>query len=491
LRRAIRNALDSVGLLEPARALRAPWLQARSQSARERYYRRLVSLYRDPEALLVESYDAFEQHERDAGDARIVVRFGTDQRAILAAALDRFGVACEGPHETGLGARLERAMKERGVAPAEAERIYAFLRAITGAPETEGLAALGARIASQLGRSAAGAAASSAGDDRTALLRAILDRVVEEAIVPKFYDCDHVEDIRGIVAGRYCGARGPHREFAARIERALLALVAPAGATAGSAAELPAALRGALGPAHGYVPRRGDVTRHVRDTIPELAEEFIALKAERNPQRFLEINREYSRRQATAQGLWDNRQLSLLRGYERNHHALLRALVELVSTGELRPDDEVLLVGPRHIDEVAFFRQHLGLPRTVGLDLFPYGKDEILAGDMHDMPFASGRFSLVYCAGTLSYAYNARTVLEEMARVLRRPGFVFLVDAAGRHAGPDALGRSDVVDAETLVGMFYPRAFDVLVKDAGRSLAPDLYANEPCLALRLRAGDAA
>jgi hypothetical protein len=234
-----------------------------------------------------------------------------------------------------------------------------------------------------------------------------------------------------------------------------------------------------------FTPKRGDVTRHVWNVIPDMAEEFISLRAESDPRRFLEINREYSRRQAASQGLWDNRELSLLRGYERNHHLLLRKLLDLIQDGELTKDDEVLLVGPRHVDEVAFFRQRLGFRRTIGLDLFPFGRDQILAGDMHDMPFESNRFRLVYCAGTLSYSYNVRHVIREISRTAKRPAFVFLIDAAGRKAGPDALGRSDVVCVDTLISMFYEHSFDVLAKDAGRSLVPDQYDNEPCLVMRL------
>jgi SAM-dependent methyltransferase len=225
--------------------------------------------------------------------------------------------------------------------------------------------------------------------------------------------------------------------------------------------------------------------------IPDLADEFVALKVENDVERFLEINREYSRRQAVKQGLWDNRELSLLRGYERDHHLLLRTLVQLIGDGELTREDEVLLIGPRHVDEVVFFRRHLGLPRTIGIDLFPYGRNEILAGDMHRIPFEPDRFTLVYCAGTLSYSYNARRVIAEIARVARRPGFVFLVDAAGRKAGPDALGRSDVIGIDTLIGMFHRLAYHVLARDPGRSLAPERYENEPCLALRLTGGQTA
>ncbi|MEA2499710.1 MAG: hypothetical protein QOH26_2115, partial [Actinomycetota bacterium] len=141
--------------------------------------------------------------------------------------------------------------------------------------------------------------------------------------------------------------------------------------------------------------------------------------------------------------------------------------------------------GPRHIDEIHFFRKHLGLPRTIGLDLFGSSDGSIISGDMHDMPFDRGRFKMIFCAGTLSYGYYSRKVIEEMARVAERPGYVFLMDAANRRAGPDALGRSDDINVDVLTGLFYRHPYNVLSRDRGRSLDPQRYAEEPCLALEL------
>jgi SAM-dependent methyltransferase len=481
MKQAVKTVLAAAGLLDAVRATRALWHRARQRAGRERYYRRLVDVYRDPETRYLESYEAFVRRELDAAAATALARFAADAGVVLQAVLRRLGVACMGAQDSEVAGRFLRAVEARYSATADKACLASVVRAMVGGTDSEPIEALGAPMAELVGVLPSAVPALDASDDRLALVRAVLDRLVGDGQVPKFYDYDHIEDIRGIIGGRYCADRGPHPELAERMERALLALSA-----ADPSSDLPSALRKLLGAEHGYLPRRGDVTSHVRNTIPDLADEFIVLRAERNPRRFLDINREYSRRQATAQGLWDNRQLSLLRGYERDHHAMLRALIGLIRDGEIRREDEVLLVGPRHVDEIAFFRRHLGLPRTFGLDLFPYGKDEILAGDMHDMPFDAGRFKLVYCAGTLSYAYNARKVLDEMARVLDRPGFLFLVDAAGRHAGPDALGRSDVAGVDVLVGMLHRHPFDVLVKDAGRSLAPEMYANEPCLAVRLK-----
>jgi len=184
----------------------------------------------------------------------------------------------------------------------------------------------------------------------------VLDRLLEGKLAPRFYDYDHLEDITGIVGGRYCSDEGCDAEASSEVLDALCAL---AGAPSREA--LPGALRRLLGSDARYVPQRSDVTAHVRKVIPEMTDEFIGLKGESNVERFLEINREYSRRQAHDLGVWDIRELSLLRGYERDHHLLLRTLVGLIDEGKVTGEDEVLLIGPRHIDEVVFFRKTLGL----------------------------------------------------------------------------------------------------------------------------------
>jgi len=318
------------------------------------------------------------------------------------------------------------------------------------------------------------------GQDAKTAAAAILERMLEGKLAPRFYDYDYLDDIVGIVGGRYCSDQGCDTRASDEVLDALSSL---SGASNRDA--LPDALRRLVGNDPRFVPQRSDVTAHVRKVIPELADEFITLKGESNVERFLAINREYSRRQAHDLGVWDIRDLSLLRGYERNHHLLLRTLLGLIDGAKVSGKDEVLLIGPRHIDEVVFFRKTLGLRKAIGLDLFPYGRDEIIAGDMHSMPFEAGRFRLVFCAGTLSYAYNVRRVVEEMARVATRPGYVFLIDAGGRHRGPSALGRSDIPSVEAMIGLFHRHPFQVLARDQGRSLAPDLYEHEPCLALKL------
>jgi hypothetical protein len=217
--------------------------------------------------------------------------------------------------------------------------------------------------------------------------------------------------------------------------------------------------------------------------IPDLHDELIQLRGRQNPSRFLEIGREYSQRQRRDVGTWGQR-LSFLCGYEREHHRMLRTLVDLIGDGSLGPQDEVLVIGPRHRDEMHFFRNHLGLVKTIGLDLFDSKEDGIQAGDMHAMPFAAQRFKLIYVCATLTYSYDIRKCVSEMLRVLKRPGYVMISDSAGRKNGVDALGRTDWRSADAVVGSFYQAKLSVLFRDEGRPPTRD-NRTWPCVGLRI------
>jgi hypothetical protein len=318
-------------------------------------------------------------------------------------------------------------------------------------------------------------------EERTRVVRSILDRVIDEDRIPRYYDYDYLDDLPGIIGSRYQQPNSV-KDTAEWFFECLATMLDHPTAHPAAVAR---ATKDLLGPDHPYAPRRGRVTSYVKEVIPDLVDEFVALKAEDNVARFLEINREYSRRQFQQKGLWDNRELSLLREHEYDHHLLLRTLVGLKRDDLLRPGDEVLVVGPRHIDEIRFFRKRLGLSKSIGLDLFGTDDGAIVGGDMHDMPFQSGRFKLVFCAGTLSYAYYSRKVIEEIARVTTRPGYVFLMDAANRVEGPDPLGRSDNVNIDAMIGLFHNHKLQILARDRGKSLAPHMYTDNPCLAIQL------
>jgi hypothetical protein len=314
-------------------------------------------------------------------------------------------------------------------------------------------------------------------------LHSILSSVVDVERTPRFFEFDYIDDIQEILESRYSvgdlGSVGRGRLFL-RALRALLECEAPH-----EHGKLSSRLKAELVDIGRFVPARGVAHPHVREVIPDLFAEFCSIRGSDNPDRFLQINREYSARQHDTLGEWDSRDLSLLREYERDHHALLRNLVGLLRDGRLSAADEVLIVGPRHVDELHFFRQHLGLKKTAGLDLFASDNGRILAGDMHDMPFESGRFRLVYACNTLTYAYNARKVIREICRVAQSPGYAMIIDSGTRASGPDPLGRSDLMSADALVRCFHMRPYRAIVKDRGKSLAPEWYLEQPCVLVEL------
>jgi SAM-dependent methyltransferase len=326
--------------------------------------------------------------------------------------------------------------------------------------------------------------ASEAADDaRVTALRGILDRLIDDRLFPRAFEYDYLDDLSPIIAGRYAAGDGGHVSASRRILQAIAVIAGSNERLEGAA--LVAGLKQALGADHGYEPRKGAAHPVVKQIIPDLWDEFISMKASAHPARFIEINREYSLRQRWLNGKWGPVGLSLLLGHERNHHVMIRTLIDLRNEGALRPDDEVLVIGPRHFDEIAFFRNHLGLPKTTGLDLFDSRADGIVGGDMHAMPFDAGRFRLVYCSGTLSYSYAIRTVFSETVRVLKRPGYLLFSDAGQRSNGVDALGRTDPVSADAIIGCFHEHRFDVLFRDDGMS--PDLsrFQQWPSVGLKL------
>ena len=464
-----KRFLAMTHLLGPAKGLRDVMNRRRTI----RYWGKVVSLYRDPRSRPYESFDDLEQIKRSEEVASTDKRWDDDRMFLTdvwlaAAEIDRI--------ET-----LTRKVEEGGGASSADERttVLHALATLHDVP-THALVSL-PEVLEQLNRTDREGATFAVGRETAA--RLALDRLIEDGRVPRYYDYDHIDDLVPIVRSRYSKGQGIDHERSEPLLRALTVLGgAPAPGNSADAARWMARL---LGPDHSYVPRRGVLNRYVSAVIPDLVEEFAALRAEDNIGRFLEINREYSRRQQQQQGRWDNRDLALLRGHEHDHLLLLRTLVRLRTDKKLVEDDEALIVGPRHADELVFFRKHLRLPKTSGLDLFADPDAHIVAGDMHDMPFDSGRFKLVFCAGTLSYAYHSRKVISEIARVLQRPGYAFLMDAGDRHAGPDPLGRSDTVNITTAIGFFHEHRSTVLASDRGRSLAPHVYTNNPCLAIRL------
>ena len=439
---------------------------ARSRRRRNHYLRLLVRAYGHPESTAYETSD--DSHEIEVSfRERPLRRFQCDRSRLAAAVLVRM-LGHNRPDDA-----LEVRSRLHGITRAESPLSQCFRQLLLPRTIDESHASVESEVVG---------AYEAWRENPIPFLEFVLNTLFEEGTVPRFYEVDHVGDISEIVAARYSSPHEPASEYSKIVASTLSCLVTDREAPL---SEITTEIRTQLSNPNAYAPKRGNVTPFVRETIPDLVDEFVKLKGREQPARFLDINREYSGRQQRKQGKWDNRDLSLLRGYERDHLRLFRELMALRRSGAIDEKDEVLVIGPRHIDEIYFFRKYMGLPKTIGLDLFGSPDGKILEGDMHDMEFADGTFKLVFTAGTISYAYDARRVAEEICRVTQKPGFAFIMDAAGRVAGPDPLGRSDLVNADVMLDIFHRHPRSILVRDHGKSLAPHMYRRNPCVALRL------
>lgn len=86
--------------------------------------------------------------------------------------------------------------------------------------------------------------------------------------------------------------------------------------------------------------------------------------------------------------------------------------------------EKVLCLGPRNSLELQYLR-HAGLDVVVGLDLFSTSPSDIRVGDMHDMPFPSGEFGMVWASHVLEHARDPEVVFREIVRVLKPGGWLF------------------------------------------------------------------
>jgi len=320
---------------------------------------------------------------------------------------------------------------------------------------------------------------------RIQTLRYFVSLLLDPESIPSFYDVDHLDELDLIICSRYLCGSGERSRY--RVAIALLGALCEVepGKLAGNSALMKQVLLETLGDDPLFRRARVEgIPSWPQNFLPNVDEEFTEVNATRDYHKYLQLTTAYSQAQRQECGTYSNRPLSLIRGYERDHHAMLRLLVSLKNTGQLTPQDNVLVIGPRHRDEIVFFREYLGLTRTIGLDLFEDPKF-IIKGDMHNIGVTPGFFKLIYTAACLDYSYYARKVIDEMARAVARPGFILIADGAGYVGGPTPLARSDHNNVETLRRMFYKHNFDTLLYDEGRSPAPNNYVRFPCLGIRL------
>ncbi|MBK8190278.1 MAG: class I SAM-dependent methyltransferase [Vampirovibrionales bacterium] len=321
------------------------------------------------------------------------------------------------------------------------------------------------------------------------LMEMILRQLIEEGLVPHFYDLDYLDDIVAIIQSRYIGPNGVFIDAPSRRFLEALWLLCGKVLPLTDYQLVPGALKAFLGEQHPYVPPRKSLPSESvsNSLIPEFLDELTTMNAAANPERFLEICRvNFSRfNQKISASSQENRDLSIIYGYENNHHLILRKIIQLINDGNLSKNDPVLIIGPRHVDEVLFFRRYLGLVHTIGMDLFSDDQGLVIAGDMHQMPFEDGHFRLIYSANTFEYAYNLRLVIREIARVLKRSGYIANINRSNAQLLPMPLGRSDVVNLPTALGMYYESAHTVLAQDKGDTVDPALYGTFPNYVIRL------
>ncbi len=433
---------------------------------KEKYLKQLVSVYGNPWSKERGNFRDAEKRKEETSANNYCIRFEQDQISIIEAIIELMGIS-----ESNFSNLDTTLLKILGLL-------------IDDNPELSS-ASVKKYLLNTKGFSSTESHLTEFQANQKALVKIILDRVIEEGKVPKFYDYDYIDDIVPIIKSRYLTTERTSNEAFSNRFLSALELLCTGTLVASGYEKLPEHIVSVLGRDHDYVPNRGRIDPQAADTIADVVDEFVSMRGEDNPKRFLDINLIYSMRvRHDKEPPYSKRDLSLIRGFETNHHLMLRTIVRLIKDGKIKSDDEILIIGPRHVDEIKFFRNHLGLKNTVGLDLFNE-KDLIMYGDMHDMPFEDNRFKLIYSAKTFPYAYNLRKVINELGRVTQRPGYIVNIDSAGRATGPDPLGRTDTVNLETVLSMYYPFRHTIIAQDNGRSHNPEKRSCWPCYAIEL------
>jgi len=130
--------------------------------------------------------------------------------------------------------------------------------------------------------------------------------------------------------------------------------------------------------------------------------------------------------------------------------------------GVISADEQHLTIGPRWVGEIHYFRQELGLPQTIGLDLFTHDDELVKVGDMHDMPFEDSTFGLVYQRNTFDKSYDIRTCLQECVRVLRDGGILISDDCYDYTHGVSEMARTNIKHNDQLARVIAPNVAEVL-----------------------------
>jgi SAM-dependent methyltransferase len=134
----------------------------------------------------------------------------------------------------------------------------------------------------------------------------------------------------------------------------------------------------------------------------------------------------------------------------------------LLEKGVISADESHLTIGPRWVGEIHYFRQELGLPKTIGLDLFSHDEEFVKVGDMHDMPFEDSTFGLVYQRNTFDKSYDIRSALGECLRVLRNGGVLISDDCYDYTHGVSEMARTNIRHNNQIARVLEPHVAEVL-----------------------------
>jgi SAM-dependent methyltransferase len=174
-----------------------------------------------------------------------------------------------------------------------------------------------------------------------------------------------------------------------------------------------------------------------------------------------------ARRALTRQLAYQQKKAAAIRGQERDivlamMHASSRVRALLKSFHPIAPEARVLEVGSGAQGLIFFF----GVERGVGVDplaqsyaeLFPEWQSRVatVAAFGELLPFAQSSFDIVLCDNVVDHAESPRTIVSELARVLKPSGLLYFTVnthhpiygfAAGIHAAWNDLGIRQEIGA--------------------------------------------
>lgn len=335
---------------------------------------------------------------------------------------------------------------------------------------------------------------TEASENKHWLVEQLLNQILDEDLLVYCFNIDFLDDIVPIVESRYITLQGLTDKD--KSERILKCLWLASGGNIEEEiytvkSELPTKLKEYLGEEHQYSPTAVffEPSNSFYQSHQPKYQKLLSLNKTKDVTQsvdiwadiFVDLNSKMSKNA-------EDRNISLVHGYENNYHVILRTIMALMKKGLLHKDDPVLVLGPRFVDEIVFLRKYVGLKNAVGLDLRDEG-DMIIKGDMHSMPFEDGRFKLVYGANVFEYAYNIRKVTDEIVRVLDKPGYAMGILRTVRQTPDIPPIGTDISTPEAAVNMFYQYPHTVLAMDSGYSAASTLKDGFPSFALRIEAGN--